>query len=174
MLQDEFPLCRSPYAEVARLTGLSPEDADRRIFSLRQRGVIRRIGGVINPRRLGLAATLVAMKVPPERVNEVAAVVYALPNVTHNCLRAHEYNMWLTLTAKSREELAATVAQLKRVTRITELLDLPALKTYKINVRLDCGQPRETRRAGRRRPLFRRPRMREASRRRRRSRGRSY
>ncbi len=147
VLQDEFPLCRSPYDEVARLTGLSPEDADRRIFSLRQRGVIRRIGGVINPRRLGLAATVVAMKVPPERVNEVAAVVYALPNVTHNCLRAHEYNMWLTLTAKSHEELAATVAQLKRVTRITELLDLPALKTYKINVRLDCGQPGETRRA---------------------------
>jgi DNA-binding Lrp family transcriptional regulator/thiosulfate reductase cytochrome b subunit len=141
LLQDEFPLCRSPYAEVARRTGLSPEDADRRIFSLRQRGVIRRIGGVINPRRLGLAATLVAMKVPPERVNEVDAVVYALPNVTHNCLREHEYNMWLTLTAKSREELAATVSQLKRVTRITELLDLPSSKTYKINVRLDCGQP---------------------------------
>ncbi|MGO8703846.1 MAG: cytochrome b/b6 domain-containing protein [Candidatus Brocadiia bacterium] len=149
VLQDEFPLCRSPYAEVARLTGLSPEDADRRIFSLRQRGVIRRIGGVISPRRLGLAATIVAMKVPPERVNEVAAVVYALPNVTHNCLRAHEYNMWLTLTAKSREELIATVAQVKRVTRITEILDLPALKTYKINVRLDCGQPLEARRVTR-------------------------
>jgi DNA-binding Lrp family transcriptional regulator/cytochrome b subunit of formate dehydrogenase len=149
MLQDEFPLCRSPYAEVARQTGLSPEDADRRIFSLRQRGVIRRIGGVINPRRLGLAATLVAMKVPPEHVNEVAAVVYSMPNVTHNCLREHEYNMWLTLTAKSSEELAATVAQLKRVTRITELLDLPSLKTYKINVRLDCGQTRDTRRATR-------------------------
>ena len=29
VLQDEFPLCRSPYAEVARQTGLSPEDADR-------------------------------------------------------------------------------------------------------------------------------------------------
>jgi DNA-binding Lrp family transcriptional regulator len=148
-LQDEFPLCRSPYAEVGRQTGLSAEEADRRIFSLRQRRVIRRIGGVINNRRLGLVATLAAMKVPPERINEVALVAYALPNVTHNCLREHEYNMWLTLTAKSREELAATVLQLKRVTRITELLDLPALKTYKINVRLDFGQPQEVRRAAR-------------------------
>ena len=146
LLQDEFPLCRSPYAEVARQVGLSPEEADRQIFALRQRGVIRRIGGVINSRRLGLVATLVAMKVPPERVNDVAAVVYALPNVTHNCLRENEYNMWLTLAAKSREELAATVAHLQRVTRITELLDLPSLKTYKINIRLDFGQPQGARR----------------------------
>jgi DNA-binding Lrp family transcriptional regulator len=57
--------------------------------------------------------------------------------------------MWLTLTAKSREELAATVVQLKRVTRITEVLDLPSLKTYKINVRLDFGQPQDVRRGTR-------------------------
>ena len=54
--------------------------------------------------------------------------------------------MWLTLTAKSREELAATVVQLKRITRIAELLDLPSLKTYKINIRLDFGQPQDARR----------------------------
>jgi len=154
VLQDEFPLCRSPYVEVAKQTGLSPEDADRQIFSLRQRRVIRRIGGVINLRRLGLVSTLVAMKVPPERIRGVTSVVYSLPNVTHDCLREHEYNMWLTLTARSREELAATVAQLRRVTRVTELLELPSLKTYKINIRLDFGQPQDTRRGNRARAAF--------------------
>ncbi len=139
-LQDEFPLCRSPYREIAERAGLSEEEALERVRRLRRRGVIRRIGGVLDSRKLGLTGTLVAMKVPPDRIEDVATTVNAIPNVTHNYLREHTYNMWFTLTAASPEDLAERIAKLKRDTGITEILNLPSLKTYKINVRLKFNE----------------------------------
>ena len=139
-MQPEFPLCRSPYKKIAEQAGLSEREAVERVRSLRRRGVIRRIGGVLNSHKLGLVSTLVAMRVPPARVEEVAAIVNALPNVTHNYLRDYEYNMWFTLTANSPEALAELIAQVRQSTQIEEILDLPSVRTYKINVQMDFSQ----------------------------------
>ena len=137
LIQSEFPLDRSPYREIAKRTGLSEEEVQDRVSALRRSGVIRRIGGVLNSRKLGLVGTLVAMKVPPDRIDDVADVVNALPNVTHNYLREHEYNMWFTVSATSPAELRKAVAYVKCATGIREVLSLPSLKTFKINVQLD-------------------------------------
>ena len=137
LLQDGFPLCRSPYAELGRRAGLTEAEALSRVAALRRAGFIRRIGGVLDSRRLGMSGTLVAMKVPPERVEEVAAIINASPRVTHNYLREHEYNMWFTLSADSPGELADSLAEIRRATGIDELLDLPATKVFKINVKME-------------------------------------
>jgi len=137
LIQPGFPLCRSPYREIARRVGLGEDEVAARIRSLRERGIIRRIGGVLDSRRLGLVGTLVALRVPPGRIDEVAARINALPNVTHNYLREHHYNMWFTLTAASRDELDALLERVRRDTGLDDLLDLPSVQTYKINVRLD-------------------------------------
>ena len=105
--------------------------------SLRERGLIRRIGGVLSTRQLGLTGTLVALKVPSERIEEVAAIVNDCPNVTHNYLRDYEYNMWFTVTANSREQVLEVVAEIGRATGIDELLELPSLQTFKIGVKLN-------------------------------------
>ena len=150
VLQDEFPLCRSPYAEVAQ--------ADRPFAGGRGPADLLSSATRSHPahrRRHKLAASR-----PGRHARGDEGAARARQRSGRGGLRAcrtsrtiacgtHEYNMWLTLTAKSREELIATVAQVKRVTRITEILDLPALKTYKINVRLDFGQPLEARRVTR-------------------------
>ena len=140
LLQREFPVCRSPYREIAKRFGMGEREAQERVKALRKRGLIRRIGAVLNSRRLGLSGTLVAMKVPQGRLDEVANVVNALPNVTHNYLREHDYNMWFTVTAESPQRLAEIVARLKRATGITEVLELPTLRTFKVNVRLEFNK----------------------------------
>ena len=137
LIHSEFPLCRHPYREVARQAGLSEEQALERVRALRERGIIRRIGGVLNSGRLGLTGTLVALKVPADRIEEVAAAINAVPNVTHNYLRDHDYNMWFTVTAGSREELTHVVNHIRQSTGIGEMLDLPSLKTFKVGVKLD-------------------------------------
>lgn len=119
---------------------MGEREAQERVKALRKRGLIRRIGGVLNSRRLGLSGTLVAMKVPQGRLDEVANVVNALPSVTHNYLREHDYNMWFTVTAESPQRLAEIVAKLKRATGITEVLELPTLRTFKVNVCLEFGR----------------------------------
>lgn len=140
LIQSEFPLDRSPYREIAKRTGLSEEEAQDRVSALRRSGVIRRIGGVLNSRKLGFVGTLVGMKVPPDRIDDVADVVNALPNVTHNYLREHEYNMWFTISATSPEKLAEIVEHVKCRSGITEILNLPSLKTFKINVQLNFNR----------------------------------
>jgi len=136
-MQPEFPLSARPYAEIANKTGLSEAEILDRVCRLRERGVIRRIGGVLSSRKLGLAGTLVAARVPRDRVEEVAAVINALPNVTHNYLRDYDYNMWFTLTADSLERLTELIEKVKQTTGIRDLISLPSLRTYKINVSMD-------------------------------------
>ena len=46
---------------------------------MRSEGFIRRLGAVFDTRRLGYVSTLVAARIPPERLTEVAAVVSELP-----------------------------------------------------------------------------------------------
>ncbi len=137
MIQAGFPLERSPYREIAERVGLTEEQALQRVQTLRKRGLLRRIGGVLNTKKLGLTGTLVALRVPTDRIEEVAAIVNECPNVTHNYLRDYEYNMWFTVTANSREEVTEAVAQIGRSTGIDDLLELPSIKTFKIGVKLN-------------------------------------
>jgi len=136
-MQPVFPICRSPYKEIGRLAGVDESEALTRLKSLRERGVIRRVGGVLHSHNLGMCTTLVAVKVQPERFDEVAKIINSYPNVTHNYRRDFEYNMWFTAAAYTREKLTALLAEIKETDGIKELLDLPSIRTYKINVQMN-------------------------------------
>jgi DNA-binding Lrp family transcriptional regulator len=97
-------------------------------------GMIRRLGAVFDSRRLGYVSTLVAVKAPPERLDEIAAMASALPGVTHNYARRHAYNLWFTLTSASPAELEATLAELRARAGLSEIYSLPALAMYKSRV----------------------------------------
>ncbi|MDD2421921.1 MAG: Lrp/AsnC family transcriptional regulator, partial [Heliobacteriaceae bacterium] len=109
------------------------------VQKLKERGIIRRIGGVFDSRRLGYRATLCALKVPPDRVDAVAAIVNGYPGVTHNYLREHEYNMWFTLIAPTAAKMAAIIAEIKARTGC-ELQNLPASRVFKIKVDLPVNR----------------------------------
>jgi DNA-binding Lrp family transcriptional regulator len=101
---------------------------------LKETGLIRRLGAVFDARQLGYASTLVAAKVPPDRVDVVAARVSRLSGVTHNYLRDGDYNLWFTLTARSPEEIDSLLTDLKTATGVAALHSLPALAMYKRQV----------------------------------------
>ncbi|MBC7105272.1 MAG: Lrp/AsnC family transcriptional regulator, partial [Firmicutes bacterium] len=92
-IQLTFPLGARPFAELAARLGGDEERVLRSLRLLKEAGVIRRLGGIFDSRRLGYWGTLGALKVPPGRIAEVAAVVNSYEAVTHNYLREHEYNM---------------------------------------------------------------------------------
>jgi len=74
------------------------------------------------------------MKVPEEKLEDVAKIVNSYHGVTHNYLRDFEYNMWFTVIAPSHEDLESTLEEIKERTNIDDLLNLPAVNFYKINV----------------------------------------
>jgi DNA-binding Lrp family transcriptional regulator len=102
LLQCDFPLTQRPLREISQKLNTSEEEIMRRLKGLHSAGIIRRIGPIIDGLKVGLAAaTLVALKVPKDRVDAVANIINQYHNVSHNYEREHEYNIWFTLSAST-------------------------------------------------------------------------
>jgi len=133
--QRAFPVCSRPYAELGKRAGCSEQDAYAAIQRLRERGVIRRIGGIFNSVALGYTSELVAMNVTRERMEQVASLVNEYNGVTHNYEREDdEYSLWFTITAKTRSELDKIVGDIEKRTGVEDMMRLPAPRVFKTSV----------------------------------------
>jgi len=140
IIQTNFPVRARPFDVLAQRLASDTDEIIRRISRMREMGVIRRLGAVFDSRSLGYASTLVAVRIPTDRIAEVAKIVSALPGVTHNYQRQHTYNLWFTLTAESDQQIQSILEMLRRRTGIVEFHSLPALAVYKIRVDFQLGQ----------------------------------
>lgn len=137
LIQTSLPIVPEPYREVGEALGISEAEVIARLRLLVDNGIIRRLGGVFDSRKLGYSGALCAMEVTGERLDEVAAVVNSFAGVTHNYLREGPINMWFTLLAPSGEKLAETLKDIREHSGIQEILTFPAENIYKIRVNFD-------------------------------------
>ncbi|KLU58796.1 hypothetical protein CEB3_c48130 [Peptococcaceae bacterium CEB3] len=139
IVQTEFPLESRPYRKLGELLEIEEAEAFRHMNRLYALGVIRRLGGVFDSRRLGYFSTLCAAKIPPDKVAQVAGLLADIPGVTHNYLREHEYNMWFTLIAPSEEEAERILTRVREEAGTPDIYSLPAVRLFKIRVDLDLN-----------------------------------
>lgn len=138
ILQDDFPMVERPWKEVGNKLNLTEDDVIIRLKRLNQQGITRKIGSIVDASKVGLtAATLVAMKVPKNKVADVACIINAYGSISHNYEREHEYNVWFTITASNNDELTTILEDIRQKTGITpsDVLNLPTKQRFKINVR---------------------------------------
>lgn len=133
IIQDGFPLEERPYAALGRLLGVSEEEAFGCVERLRESGVIRRLGGVYDSRRLGYISRLCAGVVPEGNLDGFAAAADKIPAITHNYIRSHAYNVWFTVIARSEAEIQETVRGLEAETALHDAHVLSASRMFKIN-----------------------------------------
>ena len=133
-IQKKFPITSRPYLSLARKLKLKEREIVERVQKLKDVGVIRRIGASFSAKSVGFSSTLCAAKVPERKIEEFVSVVNTYPGVTHNYEREGEFNIWFTLIAPSRKRIEQILAQISRKTGVKDILDLPALKTFKISV----------------------------------------
>ena len=131
-IQSDFPITPRPYRTIAEELGLTEDDVLKRISRLKESGIIRRIGGNFTPEKLGFVSTLCAAKVPEEKISQFAEIVNRYPGVTHNYRRDNEYNIWFTFIAPSMENINTSLKQITAETGVTEILNLPATRVFKI------------------------------------------
>jgi DNA-binding Lrp family transcriptional regulator len=131
-IQSDFPITPRPYRKVAEDLGLSETEVLKRVSRLKASGVIRRIGGNFSPEKLGFVSTLCAAKVPEDKISQFAEVVNRYPGVTHNYRRENTFNIWFTFIAPSMDEIAASLEQIAATTGVTDILNLPATRVFKI------------------------------------------
>jgi DNA-binding Lrp family transcriptional regulator len=131
-IQSDFPITPRPYRAIAEDLGLSEADVLKRVTRLKATGIIRRIGGNFTPEKLGFVSTLCASKVPEDKISLFTEVVNRYPGVTHNYRRENEFNIWFTFIATSMDEINANLEQITAETGVTDILNLPATKVFKI------------------------------------------
>jgi DNA-binding Lrp family transcriptional regulator len=136
-IQSGFPISARPYLVLGRRLKLSEVEVLSRVKRLKSEGIIRRIGGNFNSRKLKFASTLCAAKVPKEKMVRFVELVNSYPGVTHNYLRNHKYNVWFTFIAPNTLSIENALKEIAKASGVTEILNLPAVKTYKIKVDFD-------------------------------------
>ena len=149
-LQRGIPLVPRPMAALGQELDLAEADVVRALSDLFTEGTARRFGAVFDSRHLGYGSTLCAVDVPAHDLERVAALFMPIPGVTHCYEREGQPNLWFTMTAPA-DRLQAELQSLGQALAPYALLDLPALKRFKVEVVLDAhkghdpraGQPRE-------------------------------
>lgn len=139
MIQKEFPVCSQPYKELAERLGLRQEQVIEKIIGFKEKGLVRRIGGVFDPWGLGYQSTLVALEVLPEKLEETAAGVNSYSEVTHNYQRNHRFNLWFTLIAPGEERIQEIIQCLRDTPGVLNCMNLPFLKLFKIRTYFEMG-----------------------------------
>lgn len=138
ILQKGIPFSNRPYLEMAEEIGdISEEEVIERIRILKEENIIRRMSGFFNSRKLGYTSVLCAIKVPEDRIEEVAEVLNRFPGITHNYLRKHTYNMWFTIISGSKKELDTILDLIEADPRIEKVLRFYSSKRFKIDVTFD-------------------------------------
>jgi len=133
--QRDFPLVPRPFAEIGARCGLSEAQVLGAYRAGLQDGVVSRIGVVFAPNAVG-ASTLAAMAVPPSKIDAVAKLVSAQPEVNHNYEREHLINLWFVVTAPTRAAVSAALERIARDSGIP-VLSLPLVEEYHIDLGFD-------------------------------------
>jgi len=130
--QRDFPLSPEPFQEIAQQCDVSVEEVLDTLESLRERGLISRLGPVFAPRRAG-ASTLAALAVPEAELEAVARLVSGFDEVNHNYQREHAYNLWFVVTAPDAERVQEVLAAIGHATGLP-VLDLPLERSFYIDL----------------------------------------
>jgi DNA-binding Lrp family transcriptional regulator len=142
LIQREFPLEREPFEAIGRDLGLPGDEVIRRIDALKRGRVIRQISAIFDTRVLGYESSLVAARIPSEKLNSAAKAINSHPGVSHNYERNNEFNLWYTVAVPpdSRLGLEGTVEVLHKISGAEKTRVLPTLKLFKIGVTLDMRE----------------------------------
>ena len=133
-IQSDFPITARPFKELGNRFQLSEDEILERVKRLKEEGVIRRIGGNFNSKKLNFTSTLCAAKVPEEKMADFVETVNRYPGVTHNYLRNHDYNVWFTFIAENMDYIDDALKEISISTGVREIRNLPAVRMFKIKV----------------------------------------
>lgn len=134
LLQEGIPLVSRPFEAIAARLDITEDEAIALFTKLKNEGLVRRFGAIVDVSKLGTVSTLVGIEVRDENIPAVTEKINGLKGVTHNYKRDDRYNIWFTLMEADRKTLEKHITTIKEMKEVESLLDLPAVKKYKTKV----------------------------------------
>jgi len=135
--QRDLPLCPAPYAVMGLRLGVSEATVIDTLAHLARAGKVSRVGAVFRPHTVS-ASTLAAMRVPQQRMEDVARIISACPGVSHNYARMHRLNLWFVAAAAGESQLAQLLDDLEARCGCP-MLRLPLIESYHIDLGFDLS-----------------------------------
>ena len=131
--QADIPAVSRPFAALGASIGVSEADVLRVLKAYKKKGVVRRIGGSFETRKLGFSSTLAGMRVKPASLVSVAKEISKFPGVTHCYEREGELNLWFTLGVRgTMAGVNKKIAAFKRLPGVERCYSFPVKKMFKI------------------------------------------
>jgi DNA-binding Lrp family transcriptional regulator len=135
-LQGDLPLTTTPFAAVASKIGIGEQELLERIRGLKDRGVLRRFGATLNPRRAGMKANaMVAWHVPGDRVDEVGPLMASVREVSHCYERKTntkwKYNLFTMVHGRSKSHCREVIGRIAEMTGVNDYVELFTKKEFK-------------------------------------------
>lgn len=136
-LQDGFPVCESPYLQVALQLGISEDLLLQRLQVLLDNGILSRFGPMYHAEQMGGALSLAAVKVPSDNFDQVAEIINTFPEVAHNYARNHELNMWFVLATETPEQITQVIGQIELQTGL-QVYNMPKINEFFVGLKLEA------------------------------------
>jgi DNA-binding Lrp family transcriptional regulator len=138
-IQKKFPLVARPFGVIADELGMSEDEVLAILQEQKKANIVRQTSAIFDTKRLGYVSSLVAFKIPSQKISDAVKIINSHPGISHNYERNHDFNIWFTLAVapNSKLGLEKTLEVLAEVTGAEEYIMLPTLKLFKINVKLN-------------------------------------
>lgn len=138
-IQKKFPLVERPFKVIADELGISEEEVLEILQDQKKANIIRQTSAIFDTKRLGYKSSLVAFKIPQEKISDAVKIINSHPGISHNYERNHDFNIWFTLAVAPDSKLGIekTLEILAEATEAEDYIMLPTLKLFKINVKLN-------------------------------------
>ena len=136
-LQDGFPICTSPYKQVAQGLNISEHELINRLEKLLETGILSRFGPMFHAEQMGGALSLAAIKVPEKDFDTITETVNAFPEVAHNYAREHTLNMWFVLATETPEQIHQVIGKIETQTGL-KVYNMPKIREYFVGLKLQA------------------------------------
>ncbi len=117
-IQKGLPICLRPYQQIGESLNLSEQQVIERLLGLRQQGLIKRLGVIVNHRQLGYRANaMIVLDIADDLVDQVGEYVsqFGFVNLCYQRPRQGEtwpYNLYFMIHGKNRERVLEQLQQL--------------------------------------------------------------
>ncbi len=135
-LQEDLPAVPEPFKPMAERLGITTQRLFEHANDFMDRGLMRRYSAVLHHRRAGFRANAMAVwRVPPERAQEVGAIMAKSPSVSHCYERPvyddFPYSHYTMLHATTSEQCGAIAQELAQATGVSDYMMLFSTREFK-------------------------------------------
>ena len=139
IIQKSFPLTKRPFEVIAKQLDMSEIEVIEILKKEKDKGIIRQTSAIFDTKRLGYKSSLVAFKIPDEKIKKAVEILNSHPGISHNYERSHDFNIWFTIAVEPESKLGlnGSVELLAKLCSAQDFIILPTLKLFKISVKLN-------------------------------------